>query len=202
MAVVALSIDASKVIRACQRAPGRMRVNLRRALGESGRAFVRDMEGRFGGDPLHSRTGFLKRSIGYEVTGEGTGDLALRVFSAGAKYANLQEYGGVIRPVNADWLTIPLPDAKTPNGTPKGRARDFENTFIFKSKRGNLLIAQHTFTRGGRRREKPKLLFVLKKEVRVPARLGFHKTWQLSRPVRAARVVAAAKKSIEEAARG
>lgn len=128
------------------------------------------------------RTGALRRSFGYAVEGQGLASV-LRVFSQGLPYAAIQEFGGTIRPKNKRFLTIPLPDAKTPAGALKGGARlvqrgskyftaDGDPTFIFRSKRGNLLIGAEA--KNGRRR----LLYTLKPSVTLKARLGFNRTFQ------------------------
>lgn len=73
-------------------------------------------------------------------------------------------------------MTIPLPAALNPNGTPiKPSARAWENTFITTSRRGNLII----FQRRGRRIIP---LYVLKDSVTVPARLGAGKMMQTKLP--------------------
>jgi len=85
--------------------------------------------------------------------------------SGGAlKYARIQEYGGVITPKNRSLLAIPLAAAKTSAGVPRGGPRSFPNTFVAKSKAGNLLIFQKT----GKDGITP--LFVLKDRVTIPAR--------------------------------
>ncbi len=128
------------------------------------------------------RTGNLRRSFGYEVKGQGLAS-ELRVFSQGTTYAAIQEFGGTIKPKTKRFLTIPLPDARTPAGVLKGGARlvqrgskyftaDGDPTFIFRSKRGNLLIGAEA--KNGRRR----LLYTLKPSVTLKARLGFNRTFQ------------------------
>jgi hypothetical protein len=84
----------------------------------------------------------------------------------GASYLRINEFGGVIRPRNGRYLTVPLPPALHSNGTPKKRsARDWNDTFIQRSRNGNLLIFQQ---RG--RDIIP--LYVLKEQVYIPPRLG------------------------------
>jgi hypothetical protein len=61
-------------------------------------------------------------------------------------------------------LAIPLTAAKTPSGVVRGKPRDFQNTFIRKSKAGNLIIFQNES-------DGIKPLFVLKDQVKVPARV-------------------------------
>lgn len=92
------------------------------------------------------------------------------------KYMTMHEHGGWIRARNARYLTIPLPAALNANGTPKRRrARDWQNTFVKRSRNGNLIIFQ---TRG--RELVP--LYVLKKKVRIPMRLGLRKELSKQRP--------------------
>jgi hypothetical protein len=121
------------------------------------------------------RSGALRRSFGFELRGTGV-DISMRLFAAGLPYARVQEYGGVIKPKNRRYLTVPLPDALTPAGVLKGGARlvslggskyataDGEPTFIFRSKAGNLLVAT---------RRTHKLLYVLKSSVKLEPKLGF-----------------------------
>lgn len=92
------------------------------------------------------------------------------------KYMTMHEHGGWIRAKNSTYLTIPLDPALNDDGTPKKkRARDWKDTFVIKSRRGNLIIVQK---RG--RRIVP--LYVLKKRVRIKARLGLRKEMKKQRP--------------------
>jgi len=77
-------------------------------------------------------------------------------------YAPIHHYGGIIRPKNAKKLTIPI--GLTKNERRRGmKARDFENTFVRKSKAGNLLIFQIQET-------KIRPLFLLVDKVKIPKR--------------------------------
>jgi hypothetical protein len=88
----------------------------------------------------------------------------------GVFYLFVHEYGGTMRAKKSQFMTIPLPEALNSDGTPKKRnAREWNNTFVGQSRAGNLII----FERRGREIIP---LYVLKKEVRVPARLGLRKT--------------------------
>lgn len=88
---------------------------------------------------------------------------------SGVFYLTIHEYGGTIRATKAQYLTIPLPAALNSNGTPKKRsAREWNNTFVGQSKAGNLII----FQRNGRLITP---LYVLKKSVKIRARLGLRK---------------------------
>jgi hypothetical protein len=87
--------------------------------------------------------------------------------------AAVHERGAVIRAKRAQYLTIPLPAALNKNGTPKRpTARSWRNTFIKRSKKGNLLIFQ----------KQPNgdilPLYVLKKSVRIPKRLAFQEAFE------------------------
>lgn len=123
--------------------------------------------GSSGGDVLHRRSGAGMRSLrNFIVLRRGdqvTGHVRLN------KYMKMHEHGGWIRAKNAQYLTIPLPPALNANGTPKkASARDWDKTFIARSRRGNLII----FRKEGRGVVP---LYVLKKKVRIPARLGLRK---------------------------
>jgi hypothetical protein len=88
----------------------------------------------------------------------------------GVPYGRIHETGGTIRAKNGKYLTIPLPAALNSDGTPKKRsAREWDRTFVRESKAGNLLIFQ-------KRGSGIVPLYVLKKKVRIPARLGLGDT--------------------------
>lgn len=85
-------------------------------------------------------------------------------------YMAVHEFGAVITPKTAKYLTIPQPAALDSNGVPKKQsARQWMNTFVAKTSKGNLGIFQE---RSGR----PVLLYILKKRVEIPARLGMGNT--------------------------
>ena len=82
--------------------------------------------------------------------------------------AVVHERGATIRAKNSQYLTIPLPAALNSRGVPlKPSARAWRNTFVAKSRKGNLLI----FQKRGKNDIVP--LYVLKKRVRIPKRLAF-----------------------------
>jgi len=116
---------------------------------------------------LHVRSGQLRNSIGSIVTHDGKqpeGIIGSGVRGSGRMpYADIHETGGTITPKRVNWLTIPLRAALTPAGVPRGRARDFENTFFAYSKAGNLILFQ-------RKGKGAVALFLLKKSVTIPAR--------------------------------
>lgn len=229
------TVDSRKVQGALKRAPALMLRECRNGLRRIGRDFTtrmitarfRGYDGTSGG-AIQNRSGLLRRSFGHEVDGKKLEDLKLRVFSAGVKYANLQEYGGTIRPKPPrKYLTIPLPENLTGAGVPRYPSaaslrhdpREEGGTFIFKSKKGNLLIAQKLSRKLGAtvlsgrgkdakvKRVKYKegdirLLWVLKRSVKIEGRLGFRSTWAGQSGYRRRTLGAALDSAIKEATQG
>ncbi len=119
---------------------------------------------------LYRRKGNMLREIQQSVTVTGRGLDAIKGSISGPA---VHEFGATIRPTRSQYLAIPLDAAKDSTGTPLPMSpRQFRDTFVARSKRGNLLIFQK---RGGRfGRIVP--LFALKKQVKVPARLGLGAT--------------------------
>lgn len=114
---------------------------------------------------LSSRSGKAIRSIAQSLKVEGTGSEVLG-YIGGIYYLQAHEDGAVIRARRSKYLTIPLPAALDQRGVPlKRSAREWSNTFVIKSKNNNLLIVQRTVTG-------IVPLYVLKKQVRIPKRLG------------------------------
>ena len=118
-----------------------------------------------------SPSGQLMRNVSFRhvVSSEENPKVAIGTGLSGSiktVYADIQDRGGTIRPKNKQWLTVPLPGVK-------GRAANFPDAFIIKSKKGNLLIVQRSWkkVRGGENYQGAGLqpLFVLKKEVTLPA---------------------------------
>lgn len=142
---------------------------------------------------LSRRTGQLIASIqsSIRVTGDLSTEIEGRI--GGSSIAAVHERGAVIRPRRAQFLTVPLPAALNPDGTPKKpSARDWEKTFVIESKKGNLLIVQ---------RDGHNLipLYVLKKEVRIPPRLGLGQLLQVSAPFFAERAANAMLRELQRA---
>ncbi len=128
---------------------------LQKWTGKTVKHIIRNVSGGI----LQTRSAHLRRNITgktfrdkliYSIIGTG-------IFGKkGVKYASILEKGGTIRPKKAKALTIPLPGVK-------GKASNFPDSFIIKSKAGNALIVQ----KKGKSGLKP--LFVLKKSVKIPA---------------------------------
>lgn len=74
--------------------------------------------------------------------------------------SKIHQYGGIIRPVRAKALTIPV------HPSAKGKAAgSFPDLFLLRTSKGAFLM------RGGRGQRKPQLMYVLKKSVKIPKRL-------------------------------
>lgn len=97
--------------------------------------------------------------------------LVMASISAGS--LSFHEEGGTIRAKSAQYLTIPLPAAMDPRGVPlRERARQWDNTFVKKSKKGNLIIFRKI---PGARELTP--LYILKTSVYIRPRLRMEPTF-------------------------
>lgn len=137
----------------------------------------RQLRGRPG---LNRRTSALFNSFALlgSPKGAGLNDVWAKLASS-SKYALIHETGGTIRPKRRKFLAIPLPTAQAKAGAMRGNLVGLDpaggttpslygvkGLVLFKSKAGNLLLGE------------PKPggivpLFVLKRSVTIPPRLGF-----------------------------
>jgi hypothetical protein len=125
---------------------------------------------------LSLRTGAMIKSITESVRVSGTTYETLQGTIGGSFIARVHERGATITVRKAKYLTIPLPPALDKRGVPiRPRARDWPDTFVIKSKTGNLLIVMR---KGGRIVP----LYVLKKTVKIPPRLGLGDTARAGLP--------------------
>lgn len=191
------------------REPQKIAGELRPAFQAWGDRWARGVQSRFESGGLKSRSGALKRSIKFAVAGSTLDDLRLRMSSEGdLVYAKVQEFGGVIRPKNGKFLTIPTSFNKTPGGStrfPSARALISQNpkdTFFAKSKAGNLLLWWNKPNKAVRKsagQDGAVPMFVLKESVELPgplaptkrraSRLGFYDTWNAQKAARSADLV-------------
>jgi len=107
----------------------------------------------------------------------------------GAKYANLQEFGGTIKPVRAKNLWIPIAGNLTPAGVARITPTEAINRGGFFAKGvffGKPLVGR------GKAKANPVPLFALKKSVTVPGRMGAERLWGESMPSLTARLDAVA----------
>jgi hypothetical protein len=115
---------------------------------------------------LATRTGKALQSIeqSIKVTGETIGTMEGRI--GGLFYLKIQETGGTLRPRGAQYLTVPLPAALDSSGMPlKKSAREWDKTFVMRSKTGNLIVAR-------RNGKDITPLYLLVRQVVIPPRLG------------------------------
>lgn len=165
--MIKIVLDTAPMLGVLQKKLADLKSTIHRSFVRSCLLVERRLKENISGSCLHVRSGRLRSSIGSAVTETDKG--LVGTIGSGVRqgervpYANIHETGGTIRPRISKWLTIPLPAALTRSGVPRGRARDFNNTFVRKSKLGNLII----FQKQGNRRILP--LFLLKKSSIVSA---------------------------------
>ncbi len=147
---------------------GKSSLSVQKAVQDN---FTLSSSGSVGGR-LHSRTGALRRSILTSNKGNTLGTLSSSIFSKKI-YAPIQEIGGTISAIDkyvrvpgGPYLNIPLSANKTASGVTRLSASEVFGSggSLFKSKKGNWIVSL-----GG------KPMFVLKKSVEIPARLGMQK---------------------------
>jgi hypothetical protein len=156
--------------------PFLLRKRLTGWAGETTEMAKRNVRGKY----LNVRTAHLWRNIKFKIieSAEGTVGVAIGTGpDVGAnkevKYASIHEHGGTITPKKGKYLTNPFPGVK-------GTVRNFGsfgkegNLFSFTSKKGNKIIAMRKWrkVRGGENSTVRGFipLFLLKKEVHIPAR--------------------------------
>ena len=123
---------------------------------------------------LVNRTGSLRRSLRTKVSGNTLATLKGEVWT-NSKYAPIQETGGTIVAKNAyrrvaggPYLNIPLSDNKTARGVMRETARQVfdDGGYVFKARSGKHFVASST----------GQLMFILVKQVEIPARLNMLKS--------------------------
>lgn len=197
-----IRFDAANAVTQLRRYPAELSREVRLALEQhgdwAGRKFQRESFGvrtapwerNPSSNRLRSRTGALRRSYASKTRGRGLAlSLIASVGSAQtAKYARLQEEGGTITPKRGKYLTVPLRE----NYTAAGRVR-FQSaaalkndpsveTFLFRSGKGNLIIARRLKRKRNGSNIQP--LWVLVKSVKVKPRLGFRKSFATPESIR------------------
>ncbi len=165
-----------------QRAGPILKKELREYLDASAIALAERHGGAYPGgttqNSLSRRSGRLVRSVrqSVKVKGSKVENVEGRIGTPGIVYGRMHEFGGKIRPKKAKYLTVPLDAALNKDGTPKKKsAREWDNSFVAKSKKGNLIIFQ-------RRAGKIIPLYVLKEEVTIPPRLKMGETLRSQLP--------------------
>jgi phage gpG-like protein len=137
---------------------------------------------------LKRRTGALARSARTELATTARPE-ARSMIGRGAPYAKIHETGGTITPRRRQFLTVPLRNALTAAGVTRQAAKlergssgfrtrgtvpgaASRDTFIFSAVGGRRLIAVER--KGGGVLP----LYILRKRVTIPARLGFRDEWR------------------------
>ena len=185
-----VKIDTAAVQKALAAAPKLLAKSCAFGFEQIGDAYVAEMQdvftaqpsGKFGGNKtaskLINRTGALRQTLRHRVFNKtDLKQLSLRVTIGDAQtghYAKLQEEGGTIKPKRARKLAIPLPDNKTTAGRTRFAPRDVPGGFI-------LPLPSNTFIARKGDDGQLELMYVLKDQVTVPARLGFRKRFRSKR---------------------
>lgn len=124
------------------------------------------------GDKLQRRSGDGLKSLVDTVKVAASRGEVVAIGEIGGGKLSFHEEGGTIRAKRAKYLTIPLPAALDPRGVPlRERARQWDNTFVKRSRRGNLIIFRKT---PGARELTP--LYILKTSVTIRPRLRLEPT--------------------------
>ncbi len=145
---------------------------------------VKRLKEKLTNDLLHVRTGRLRGAADAEVVETGSVvslQLGILEQSEALVYGPIQEFGGTVKPVNAQHLYIPTEFAKTPAGVPRFTPRGAESeyaTFVRRSRLGNLLEFGRPLGGGD-----VVPLFVLKDEVIIPATHFVGSTAEEMRPL-------------------
>lgn len=165
---------------------------------------------RLSGRPgVNRRTGKLARSFKsrtFDSSLLGAIVLDVQPEGPGAKYANLQEFGGVIKPVRAKNLWIPIAGNLTPAGVARITPTEAINRGgffakgVFFGKALTKRAPQASRALGGEGFKGKTIergavitpLFVLKKQVKVEGRMGASRLWAESMPSLTARLDAVA----------
>jgi hypothetical protein len=150
---------------------------IHKGLLKASSTVLQQLSSNISGTILKRRTGQLANSMGFRVDKGENGALESIIGSGAALktnrmiYANILETGGVIKPVIAKMLAIPIGKALTPAGVARFKPREitsngYDNSFIRRSKAGNLILFGSI---KGTAKISITPLFVLKDQVTIPA---------------------------------
>lgn len=148
------------VARELHAAPAEIRKRWQATLFDAGQRMVNIVKREYRGATATTdtatavRTGRLQREVA-AVTARDSGGPEVRVgwmrpraSSKALEYAAIHEYGGVIRPKNARFLSIPLNAAKTRRGVDRGGPRSYVDAFPIRLRDGRLFLVRRRFLRG------------------------------------------------------
>lgn len=126
--------------------------------------------GGTGEKTMSKRSGWMLEQIKDSITVTGNTIPTIEGTISVPYERRIHENGGVIKAKNVKYLTVPLPAALDSKGIPlKKKAKDWQNTFVIKTKAGKLIIVQKDGIQ-------LKYLYVLKPDVYIPPRLGLWDT--------------------------
>lgn len=180
--------------------PAEFRKGAAPIMMQHGQTYIADLvTKRLSGRPgLKLRTGNLSRSFNARTQANTDGIVVdVSPQGPGSEYANLHEVGGTVKPVRSKYLWIPIAGNLTPSGVARitpteaiNRGGFFAKGVFFGRALTKRNVPQRTQSTG-RDGYKGKAiakgaditpLFVLKKSVSVPARLGAGRLWEGSMP--------------------
>ena len=117
---------------------------------------------------LNVRTGRLRRAIFYRVE-ESADGVVVRAGAdlSKAPYGRIHNFGGIIRPVKAKFLTIPVGSNLTPNGVMRVNAREFISNPGSLGFTGSYVNRAKTAIMGTREGVPPEPVFALSKSVTI-----------------------------------
>lgn len=121
-----------------------------------------EIQKNLAGRVLRRRTGHMASRIALPIV-KTKGGASVTVQTRGVPYSFIHEYGGVIRPVKAKALTIPLRAALTPAGVLKKTAREWKDTWLHITDDNAALICHETPSGD------VEPLFILKRKVVIKA---------------------------------
>jgi len=178
-----LRIDTRGLEQALKRAPISIFFGLRKELQDHMSDFDAALQTqRLSGRPgLRRRTGGLAGSFNRQTTGDRIDNLRVR-YGTNKEYAKIHQHGGTIRAKRSKYLTIPTYLNRTPTGTTRRDARSFPNVAFVRSRRGRLIML------AGDDPNDLRPMFILVKEVKVPARLGMFELWDKGKPALVSRM--------------
>ena len=199
---VEITIDQDRLQRALREHPEKLLPELKKRVTPyltrwvrremAGNRFVNFRPGGTRGDRLHRRTGDLSRSFDVRTFGTSLDTLHWVTGSFGVKYANVHEHGATIHAKPGRALAVPIGEALTPAGVPRGRPADFPDLFMLRRGNKSPLLMQ-------KRGDEIVPLFVLLKQVRIKPRLGFGKAFGKQMDVLAGKINEAVDVALKEA---
>jgi hypothetical protein len=185
-------VDASRLVARLEKLPRGFHEATKKTLGVGLARFHANFTARrlstySPGQSVGRRTGSLARSFTFETTGDRLSNLKGRVFfdrthltvgtiggDPNTTYAHAHEFGAVIRPKRARWLTIPIGEALTPAGVARGTIRDFPEGFFLRINEDSLEGLFFVREVGDRL----EFLFALRKRVSIRPSLHFRDDWR------------------------